>query len=127
MSADTPPSERVYYRSTHTGQRGYLVDTPEGPKIRHDSLRHVKIVAFDRTWQSESIRPDINRMQAAQVAYAADRSLARWLGDAIDSRKDWANLDDDDRIDFAENGPDQPGKRQVMFAAIMQALGCENP
>lgn len=117
----------VYYRSSLSGQRGYLIETAEGPKIQHDTPRERTIVKFTSEWQPEIQRPPMNRVQACRVAYAADRELSRWFGDPVDSRKDWMNIDDDKRIDFCKNGPDAGNTdRQRVFAFILEALGCSD-
>jgi hypothetical protein len=124
VSANTPLAERVYYRSTLNGQRGYLVETEMGERIRHDNPHEAKIVKFTQDWQPEAVRPPLNRMQVARVAYAADRVLAMWLGDPVDIRKDWMSIDDEERITFMKCGPAATGKRLDCFLAIMESLEC---
>ena len=118
-------TDRVYYRSIHTGQRGYLVETDDGPRIRYDSQTK-KVVTFDpREWQPEVVRGPMTRMQAARIAWGADREFANYLRDPEAQRKEWLNLDDETRIDFAKYGPDAGRERQDLFYAIMNALGVE--
>lgn len=114
---------RTYYRSIHDGQRGYLVDEGGELKIRYDKERELKTVKFDsRVWQPEVVRPPLTHMQKASVAWDADKALARLLHDPDGNRKDWISASDEERIDFAKNGPDFSGKRREVFEAIMGAL-----
>ena len=118
-------TDRVYYRSTLTGQRGFLVETQEGARIQFDQ-RDKELVKFTHEWQPEQIRPKLNRIQCSRIAWAADRELAQWLGDPQDKRKDWLNIDDDKRIDFAHNGPNAGRERIRLYRAIMEALECSD-
>ena len=119
-------TEKVYYRSNVTGIRGWLVEGNDGPRIRLDQL-DPETVRFTNEWQPETIRPPLNRMQASRIAWAADRELARWLGEPVDNRKDWITIDDDKRIDFAERGPNAGAQRRRVWKAIMEALECSEP
>lgn len=115
----------VYYRSNLTGQRGVLVETTEGPRIQFDN-RDKELVKFTHEWQPEQVRAKMTRMQASRIAWAADRELAQLLGDPQDKRRDWLNIDDEVRIDFAARGPNAGEVRCNLYRAIMEAVKCSD-
>jgi len=116
---------RIWYRSTITGERGWLVEEAGKRFIHPDRVGKVDLEVCDTEWIPEQIRPKINRMQAAQVAWDADKVLRKWLGVAVGTRDEWMNMREADRILYAQRGPkDDDGIRHALFLAIMKALGC---
>lgn len=124
---DGPPSKREWYKSSTTGDRGWLVkrevDGKEKSFIKLDRPMRETLLPFTKTqWLPVGEYRPMTRQQLAQVAFEADKKLCFFLGKQHRSRTDWASLSDEDRIEFVKNGP--PGAdRQRLFKANMKALG----
>lgn len=117
--------DRVYYRSLRDGSLGYMVKMGHRDMIKLDKPGEEVLFEPGLDWQPEEPpRCDVNRMQAAEVAWQADKSLKRWLGDKWDPRTEWLNTHEEERIRFAKEGPMAGGLRDKVFDAIMRAIGC---
>ncbi len=123
---DPKPSERIYYRSHNTGDLGYLVRRDGKDQVRLDRPEQEIVIPF-RTgeWDPEQKLPGLNRMQKAQIAWEADCKLRYFLGDHQGARKTWLSLREKERIDYAEDGPEEPASK-LLWRAIMSSLGEDN-
>jgi hypothetical protein len=119
------PSERVYYRSKHDGQRAYLVKRNGVDMLRLDRPMEELLVDMAKDgggWEKDSQSYPVSAHQAAKIAFVADRALCAVLGERFEAREDWINLHEKERIRFMEDGPDVDGPRDTLFLAIMGAL-----
>lgn len=121
---DPEPRERVYYRNTMTGDRGYLVRRGGRDVIRLDRPNEEIIHTLSPAqWRVDKEHRPLTDMQLAQVAYAADERLCFFLGEHDPSRKDWIDLSDKERIRWMRKGaPPDPRVRQVLWHKIMETL-----
>ena len=121
---DPLASERVYFRSKATGDRGYVVRREGREVIRLD--RPMQEIIFPKTgdWIEDETATLILPMQAVQVAFAADRQACLALGLHGDSRVTWQDLTDAKRIDFAKYGPSdkEHPMREAVYVALRDAM-----
>lgn len=116
--------ERTWYRRATDGQRGYLVQRPDGREfIRSDRPTDPTEYPFSPTsWLIEDDYKPMTLMQAAQVAFEADRALCRFIGLPERAREQWANLSPQKRILWMNEGPARPELRWELYDATMQIL-----
>lgn len=98
-------ARKKWYRHRQSGQRGYLVETPEGPKIRVDNEAMEIIRPISEGWDEEAELPPINDRQIRIVAFEADRALCQMLGMYGEARKEWIDLRDEERLKWIAKGP----------------------
>lgn len=118
------PAERIWYSHILTGDRGYFIRRDGKDCIRLDRPTDpyaVKQLTAD--WQKDETWRPITQAQRAQVAFEADRALARALGLHKESERSWINLKDEERIAWVNNGPMRKERdpRQKLWEAIMEA------
>lgn len=111
-------SERQWYRRKSDGQRGYL----HAPGVvRLDRPSQVLLEPIGHSWTPEINQKPLTKFQAAQVCFSADVQLCRALGVPLKT-KEWMSLTDEQRIDFADKGPDEPAIRAVVYERVKSAL-----
>lgn len=119
---DPKPSERTYYRSSLDGQRGYLVKRGGVECIRLDRPAQELIEKLDASWRLDSQAYPITPHRAAKIAFVADRELCGAIGKYTESKVDWLDLPEKQRIAFMEDGPGDDGIRDKLFQAVMGTL-----
>lgn len=114
----------AWYRSTLTGERGRLETRNGEPVVILDRPGETVPRRFDpRTWLVEAPRKPFMKAQLGQIAFAADRELARALGQVRDSDRKWGMLTDRQRTAWLHDGPKgRHPRRERLFAVIMDEL-----
>lgn len=118
---DPKPSERTYYRSREDGQRGYLVKRDGKDVVRLDRPMEEIIRPLDK-FDPDRQRGVMSAHAAGKIAFLADRALCSAIGDYQDSKVQWLDLSDKERIRFIKNGPDVGGFRDEFFRGVMGLL-----
>ncbi len=118
---DPKPNERKYYRSSFSGQRGYLVRRAGEDCIRLDRPMEEIISRLDGSWVLDAKLHVMSRHAAAKIAYIADQALCRATGE-YGSKKEWIDLHDKERIRFMKDGPDVGGFRDEFYKGVMGLL-----
>ena len=114
--------QRVWYRSSSTGDRGYLVTRDGGAAIRLDRPGEC-IRKLDSTWIPEPAARPLRAAELAQVVHAADVALCKLLGMHKATPKAWASLTDDDRALWMAVGPPTTNPTRVaLYEAIKGAI-----
>ena len=116
------PSERVYYRSNLDGQRAYVVRRNDEECLRLDRPGEELLRPKDGTWKLDSQTYPMTAHQAAKVAWVADKALCACIGEHTESKKDWLNTPEKERIRFMKEGPDEDNIRDRLYLAIMKCL-----
>lgn len=121
---DPPPGARIYYRHRMTGDRAYMVMREGVQHIRYDQPAMERVLKFNvGDWVPDREHVPLTRAAVARVAFVADRGLCAALGLHGESRVDWLNLSDQQRIDWMTYGPpDNNVHRMRLFRACMAAL-----
>ena len=116
------PSERVYYRSSVDGQRAYVVRRNDEECLRLDRPGEELIRKKDGTWKLDEQLYPLTAHQLAKVAWVADKALCACIGEHTESKKDWLNTPERERIRFMKEGPDMGNIRDQLYTAIMTSL-----
>lgn len=120
---DPAPSERIYYRSAQTGDLGYIVRRGGVDKIRLDRPMEEIVMPFNESsWTPEREFKPFTWHQVAHLAFESDKLLCRMLGLHKESRREWMNLSDKERIEFEQEGPAPSGLRAELYRAVTGAL-----
>lgn len=121
---DPAPDERVYYRHTHSGDRGYIVKRGGRDVIRLDRANEEIIKPLEPTvWRLEREHRPLTNMALAQIAYRADSELCFHLGEHDPNRKEWKSMYERERIKWMRQGPPpDPKIRQVLWRRVMETL-----
>lgn len=122
---DPKPHERMYYRHTSTGDRGWLVRREGRDMIRMDRGAHEELREFKPTiWVRDNETRPLTVWSVAQVAFAADRQLCRAIGLHELAKKAWLDLSENKRREWMETGPKGPEleKRRKLYEAITDSL-----
>lgn len=120
---DPEPHARVYYRHARTGDLGYLVRREGQDHIRMDRPMDDSTRTFRAgEWLPEHDRRPLTVAQLAQVAFAADLQLCRWMGMHEESKKEWVNLREEERIEWMQHAPKGEVIRRRLYAGVMAAL-----
>lgn len=116
---DPEPGKEEWYRDCVTADRGYLVrrNGVEMIKLDRPADNIVRPLSGHRWTIDKDVRP-LSKHNVAQVAFVADRLLARFLGDHADKR-DWHELKQRERIEFMDKGPQDIRLRNLLFEDIM--------
>lgn len=118
---DPKPDERILYRDKQTGDLGYLVRRNGQDRIRLDRPGQEIIRKLEDFDEENEFRP-YNLHQVAVLAFESDKHLARMQGNHGDSRREWMNLREEERIRFMQHGPKGGGLRGELWSAIMDVL-----
>jgi hypothetical protein len=118
---DPDPKDREYFRECTSGQLGWLVRREGVDRIKLDRAMDI-CVPYGIDWLAESDHRPLNMAHLAQVAFAADRMLNRFLGNQENAVKQWESLSDEQRRGWIETGPKNEGMRKDLYQAVMAAL-----
>lgn len=113
---------KTWYRSTVTGDRGYLVEEDGVQYIDLDRpMEQVRRRYDAKEWMVDKDDRPLNVSQMAQIPFAADSALCRVLGYHHKHKGEWANLSDQQRIAWIQDGP-ETGVRRELYEAVMGAI-----
>lgn len=120
---DPPPGEREYFRDHGRGDRGYLVRREGKDCIRLDRPEQELVVPFTGSWKRDEFGSLYLSDQIAQVAFHADRGVCALVGLHAESRKQWRELSDKERIHFIRRGPPDGAHplRRLVYESIFEA------
>lgn len=124
-NSDPTPDRRVYYKNVATGDRGFMVRRHGADHIRYDRPGSDQTRLFHADeWTLEQQSRRLPAHEIAQVAFAADRRVCRVLGKLQESRKDWIDLDNEERVRWVKEGPKVPANsmRARVWRAIVNAM-----
>lgn len=116
---------RLYYRHRTTGDLGYLFELDGKQVIHLDRIgdEEANLRPFiEQQWQPEEVRRPLTRHQLAIIAWDADKSLCRMLGQGHEARKEWLSLSDAARQQWIAFGPEDGSIRDRLFDSIQKAL-----
>lgn len=116
------PSERTYYRSTLDGQRAYIVKVDGEEMLRLDRPGEEIYRKLNGEWKPDAQAYLASAHQIAKVAFIADCALCGVIGEHPQSKRDWLNVKEKERIRFMKEGPGVGGIRDELFAAITKCL-----
>ncbi len=131
---DPEPGDRVYVRSSTTGNLGWMVRRDATDMVRLDRSAQEIVVPFSGEWQQVVEHRPCSHAQVVQVAYVADQALCKLLGmyetdsksrDRLtgpNARKEFRDLTDKQRIAWLNEGPTNPPIRQILYSAVMGVL-----
>lgn len=125
VAKDPTPDRRTYYRSVATGDRGYMVQRHGADHMKLDRPGVDQTQLFNaEEWVLEAQSRILPAHEIAQVAFAADRRLCRVLGKLMESRKEWIDLDNEERVRWVKEGPKVPADsmRARVWRAIVNAM-----
>lgn len=111
-----------YVRHAQTGDLAFVETIDGNDFVRYEGrVPNHPIPYRAGDWVDEATPRKMSLLQSAQVAYAADQQLLYFLGLHARSRKPWISLRDEDRIQFAHEGPKEPRIRRLLWKSIMMA------
>lgn len=121
---DPPESEREWMRHTVTGERGYMVRRDGESKVRYDRGPKVEQIVKYRPseWVEDAPPAVMSLLQASKVAFEADKALCALIGLYRQSKQNWLDLHEDDRITWMKEGPESPPLRVELYQSIMSVL-----
>lgn len=125
-AVDPTPDRRVYYRNLATGDRGYLVQRHGADHMKLDRGEN----GADETrlfkpgeWQLEETQRGMNAHEIAQIAFEADKRYCKAKGKVKESKLEWLNLHDEERILWVKQGPPRADDtRRRLWSAIVKVL-----
>lgn len=121
---DPAISDRAWYESKQTGDRGWMVRRDGKEAIKLDRVGVDEIRPFhDSEWKPILNRRPLTKHAITLVAFAADRELLKALGEHQKSRTEWASLSQAQRRKWMLEGPKEPATRAELYKVIMEALG----
>lgn len=125
VDRDPTPDRRTYYKNVATGDRGYMVRRHGADHIKYDRPGSDQTRLFNADeWTLEQQSRQIPAHEIAQVAFAADRRLCRLLGKLQESRREWLDLDNEERVRWVKEGPRVPADsmRSRVWRAVVNAM-----
>jgi len=119
------PQNRVWYRHAAMGDIGWMVRSDGKDMIRLDrgadlGKHHLRPYKPGDWVQQEEHRP-MTQHHLALITWSADRAVCKAMGFSR-TAKDWAELKDEERIEWIKHGPPSGIERKVVFNAIQTAL-----
>lgn len=107
------------------GQRGHVIQMEDGRLgVQLDRVAEKLVFPLDENnhvWALET-RSRLQPMQAARVAYAADRELRMARGEY--GAKDWMSMSEPDRVAWMQRGaPGTDHDRRRLYELIKELLG----
>lgn len=126
-----PEGERKYYRHSSTGDRGFIVEYPDGTiKMRYcrgESSNYQRDVDFSgqaqNRWISDRQTLPAQPHQLGHLCFVADRELCRVIGLKRQADAKWEDLRPETRRKWVTDGPTVHPHRKRLWAAIMLAVG----
>lgn len=125
VDKDPTPDRRTYYRNVATGDRGYMVRRHGADHIRFDRPGSDQTRLFKaEEWTLEQQSRRLPAHEIAQVAFVADRQVCKLLGKLAESRLQWLDLDNDERVRWVKEGPRVPADsmRSRVWRSIVNAM-----
>lgn len=120
---DPKPNERQYYRSTDTGDLGWLVRREGKDRIRLDRANQEIIRPFDDgKWIEDREWRPFSRTQVSKLLFEIDRQMCLLLGLHKEAKRDWLSLKDADRIEWMKSGPGPGNLRAKVYEAVLAEL-----
>lgn len=99
-------TDRIYYRNTTTGERGWLVERDSKQYMQLNRPAEEILLPYrPAEWVPERDTRPLTRQQCAQVAFEADKMLCLFLGLHREAKRQWLSLTDEDRIAWCKHGP----------------------
>lgn len=115
--------ERKWLRHAQTGDRGFLVQRDGKTMVMYDRPAAEILVPYNPSLWKEEVEPEaMGRMQAAEIAFLADRRYLYFTGEFAKAKRDWTALRDEERQAWAKAGPGGEGTRATLFRAIVGVL-----
>lgn len=112
-----------WVRSSNDGQLGYLVRHDGEMKVKLDRSEVILKPFNQHQWRdAEDIRA-LTPMQAARVAYEADRAYRLATGTQPSLAKEWISLKDEERIAWTRTPNDLGERRKQLREAILSVVG----
>ena len=119
---DPPEDERVWYRHSQTGDRGYHVRRQGRDMVRLDRPNEeITRPMSGSLWSVDKDHRPLTRMHTARIAFGCDSLLRQALG-SMRGEKDWNNLSEKQRIFWMNEGPEIPLINAQLYAAVMLVL-----
>lgn len=127
LNWEPEPEDREWYRSRQTGELGYKVVRDGITKIRKDRPMEDLCTPYsEHNWKPEEERRPLTSHQLANIAFAADKEMCRFLGLHERSRKEWMSLREQEKHEWVEKGPaaekESTPERVVLYESIMVGL-----
>jgi hypothetical protein len=120
---DPEPHQRIYVRSTKSGDLGWLVRRDGKDVVKLDRPFQEIVVEYNvDEWPQEMDHRPIPHARLVKMAFEFDRMLLRELGDHERARKDWHQLSEEQRKAWIEKGPKNPPIRAIMYRTLMDTL-----
>lgn len=120
---DPTEAQRRYYRSTQTGDLGYVVMREGKERIRlHRGSQEIIKVFDEGEWAEERDFRPFSKHQVDRVCFEADKALCGMLNLHKESKRDWLNLRDAERIEWGKIGPGPGSLRSDLYVAIQSVL-----
>lgn len=114
--------ERVWYESTSSGQRGYLVEEDGQMFIRYDRVGHAPQVPFNKSKWRLVKEPErqLNPSQVGQIVYENDRVVCRLIGIYEPRRGDWQSMSHDEQQGwFDADTPPSTVREKIRISAYI--------
>lgn len=120
---EVPEHERLYVRNRMTGERGYLVEDRGTVYVRLASA-HGQERRYERhEWIDDIKLKPLTRMNVAEAAFAAERIICKAKGLHQESKRDWAGLTTEQRIEYKLKGPKTADpERRLVWEGITKLL-----
>lgn len=113
------PKAREAFRRRSDGQLGFMVERHGARFIRLDRPGEEILSPYNENiWVAEEHERPMARAQVSRIAFDADRSYCRAMGELSIARQEWHGLSDKDRIAWVDNGPPEGTKRREIYEAI---------
>ena len=120
---DPKPSEREWWRHTHTGDRAYRVRRGGRDMVRLDRPNEELLQELGSMWSRDEYGSLFVPEQIARVAFMADRGMCSLLGLHMESRLTWQELPEKVRQAFIASGPPKSSRaRRRIYEAIVEAM-----
>ncbi len=97
------------YRSTDTGDRGFMV-TENGKKyiVRDSVCNPVKRLSKEREWVLESEHRTLLPKQASYVVFQFEKALLHVMGHQKAAKMDWAMMTNAERAEYKQSTSEFP-------------------
>lgn len=119
---DPAPQEREWFRQSSSGNLGWLVRREGTDRIKLDRAGEDIVVPYwQGEWIPENERRPMTIAQIAEICFVADRRLITYTHNP-GLQKNWADLKDEDKIEWMEKGPRKDRMRAKLYRLIMDGM-----